>query len=132
MLLLYTRGFSRFVTATTALIATGWNESCRAKFMPLHEASRDYLKNKLYSDAEGVILYYHTAMPIVVQCEWSYGINQDGTILVQLVILLMLEREVPDWKNASYAESREAMRGQFRRILAFWLFQFHVNTSLSY
>jgi hypothetical protein len=31
---LYTRGFSRFVTSTTALIATGWSESCRAGFAP--------------------------------------------------------------------------------------------------
>ena len=26
---LYTEGFSRFVTSTTAPIATGWSESCR-------------------------------------------------------------------------------------------------------
>jgi hypothetical protein len=31
---LYTGGFSRFVTSTTAPIATGWNESCRAGFAP--------------------------------------------------------------------------------------------------
>src|ERR1035437_3664586 len=31
---LYTGGFSRFVTFTTAPIATGWNESCRAGFAP--------------------------------------------------------------------------------------------------
>src|SRR5574337_799276 len=31
---LYTRGFSRFVTSTTAPIATGWSESCRAGFAP--------------------------------------------------------------------------------------------------
>jgi hypothetical protein len=31
---LYTGGFSRFVTSTTAPIATGWNESCRTGFAP--------------------------------------------------------------------------------------------------
>lgn len=31
---LYTRGFSRFVTSTTAPIATGWSESCRVGFAP--------------------------------------------------------------------------------------------------
>jgi hypothetical protein len=31
---LYTGGFSRFVTSTTAPIATGWNESCRAGVAP--------------------------------------------------------------------------------------------------
>jgi hypothetical protein len=31
---LYTKGFSRFVTSTTAPIATGWSESCRAGFAP--------------------------------------------------------------------------------------------------
>jgi hypothetical protein len=31
---LSTGGFSRFVTSTSAPIATGWNESCRAGFAP--------------------------------------------------------------------------------------------------
>jgi hypothetical protein len=31
---LYTEGFSRFVTSTTAPIATGWSESYRAGFAP--------------------------------------------------------------------------------------------------
>ena len=31
---LYTRGFSRFVTSTSAPVATGWNESYRAGFAP--------------------------------------------------------------------------------------------------
>ncbi|GHU25880.1 hypothetical protein AGMMS50256_01510 [Betaproteobacteria bacterium] len=30
----YTRGFSRFVSSTTAPIASGWSESCRAGFAP--------------------------------------------------------------------------------------------------
>jgi hypothetical protein len=30
----YTGGFSRFVTSTTAPIATGWNGNCRAGFAP--------------------------------------------------------------------------------------------------
>src|SRR5665213_1215812 len=31
---LYTEGFSRFVTSTTAPIATGWSDSCRVGFAP--------------------------------------------------------------------------------------------------
>lgn len=31
---LYTEGFSRFITFTTASVATGWGESCRAGFAP--------------------------------------------------------------------------------------------------
>ena len=31
---IYTRGFSRFVTSTSAPVATGWNESCRTGFAP--------------------------------------------------------------------------------------------------
>lgn len=31
---LYTGGFSRFIASTTAPIATGWSESCRAGFAP--------------------------------------------------------------------------------------------------
>ena len=30
----YTEGFSRFVTSTTAPIATGWSDSCRAGLTP--------------------------------------------------------------------------------------------------
>jgi hypothetical protein len=35
----YTRGFSRFVAFTTALIATGWSESCRAGFAPAEKTA---------------------------------------------------------------------------------------------
>jgi hypothetical protein len=31
---LYTEGFGRFVTSTTAPIATGWSESCRVGISP--------------------------------------------------------------------------------------------------
>jgi len=34
---LYIRGFSRFVASTTALIATGWSESCRTGFAPVEK-----------------------------------------------------------------------------------------------
>ena len=49
---LYTEGFSRFVTSTTAPITTGWSDSCRVGFAPTerpclctaHRARRDRLK----------------------------------------------------------------------------------------
>ena len=34
---LYIRGFSHFVASTTALIATGWSESCRTGFAPVEK-----------------------------------------------------------------------------------------------
>lgn len=34
---LYIEGFSRFVTSTTAPIATGWSESCRVGLLPLKD-----------------------------------------------------------------------------------------------
>ncbi len=34
---LYTRGFSHFVTSMTALIASGWNDSCRVGLAPTEE-----------------------------------------------------------------------------------------------
>src|SRR5579859_7476707 len=48
---LYTRGFSRFVTSTTAPVATGWSNSCRVgsrprrdrAFFQAHEIVRPFL-----------------------------------------------------------------------------------------
>ena len=47
---LYIGGFSRFVTSTTAPIATGWSESCRAGVEPaeLPRLSTAHDKMKLY------------------------------------------------------------------------------------
>lgn len=33
-MMLYTEGFGRFVTSTTAPIATGWSDSCRVGISP--------------------------------------------------------------------------------------------------
>ena len=35
--ILYTEGFGRFVSSTTARIATGWSESCRVGSNPLRD-----------------------------------------------------------------------------------------------
>ena len=35
--ILYTEGFGRFVSSTTAPIATGWSESCRVGSNPLRD-----------------------------------------------------------------------------------------------
>lgn len=44
----------------------------------------------------------------IFQTEW----RKDGTIPSNAAIGLMLESEVPNWRNAVYSESWEDMRGQ--------------------
>jgi hypothetical protein len=38
MVILYIEGFGRFVSSTTAPIATGWSESCRVGLPPTGES----------------------------------------------------------------------------------------------
>jgi hypothetical protein len=46
---LYTGGFSRFITSTTAPIATGWNESCRTGFAPAGKPCLGTAQRKSYA-----------------------------------------------------------------------------------
>jgi len=45
---LYTGGFSRFVTSTTAPIATGWSDRCRAGFAPTEKPCLRTAHHKSY------------------------------------------------------------------------------------
>jgi hypothetical protein len=48
---LYTGGFSRFVTSTTAPIATGWSDPCRAGFAPAEKPCLRTAHRKSYAKA---------------------------------------------------------------------------------
>lgn len=59
-----------------------------------------------------VILYNESAVPILITCRWKNGLNEDGTIPSSAALGLLLEREVPNWRYATYSESWERMQGQ--------------------
>ena len=54
----YIEGFSRFVASTTAPIATGWSESCRAGFAPAE-------KQRLCTAHRTIVLYIQTKQEII-------------------------------------------------------------------
>ncbi|MCW6031601.1 hypothetical protein [Pantoea sp. JK] len=61
-----------------------------------------------------IVMYHQNAVPILIRCMWHSSIlDDDGTISSRAAIGLMLEREIPNWKNGIYCESWEDMRGQF-------------------
>ncbi len=60
-------------------------------------------------------LYHPNAHPILVKCVWSADVimNQDGTIPSSIAIPMLLEREVPEWRNAELAETWKSMAPYF-------------------
>lgn len=79
------------------------------------------IKRLKHSDAyisiekiEDVVLYHENAVPLLIKCHWHFSdrMEEDGTIPSNAAIGLMLESEVPNWRNAVYSESWEDMRGQ--------------------
>jgi hypothetical protein len=57
-----------------------------------------------------VEFYNSGTTPILVKCEWSRPLNMDGTIPLSIAIPLILEHEVPGWRQSSLAETWESMR----------------------
>lgn len=57
-----------------------------------------------------VQFYNADATPILVKCEWNDPLPSDGMIPLKIAISLILEKEVPCWKWASFAETWETMR----------------------
>ena len=60
-----------------------------------------------------VAFYYEGTTPILVYCEWKKPFPLDGTIPKSLAVPLMLEQEVPCWRDAQLAETWETMRPYF-------------------
>ncbi len=60
-----------------------------------------------------VQLYSSGATPILVSCQWIRRSLMDGMIPKSLAIPLILEREVPCWTWANFAETWETMRPYF-------------------
>ena len=78
---LCTGGFSRFVACTTAPIATGWNESCRAGFAPAERPCLCTAHKKYYvigqRQRRGSITKTGNAhlRRIAIEAAWSYRLK---------------------------------------------------------
>ena len=57
-----------------------------------------------------VKFYSPQATAILVKCEWSRGVGEGGIIPLSLAAPLMLEKELPEWREAVLAEPWKAMR----------------------
>lgn len=60
-----------------------------------------------------VQLYQPNATPILVSCTWKKQISDNGMIPASIAIPLLLQKEVPCWEWANYAETWETMRSYF-------------------
>lgn len=60
-----------------------------------------------------VKFYQSNANPILVRCDWSKPLQDDGMIPASLAIPLMLKKEIPCWEWSTYGETWETMRSYF-------------------
>jgi hypothetical protein len=65
-----------------------------------------------YLSAERLdVKFYHPdATQILVECRWGKPLTRDGTIPLSLALPLLLEKEVPRWREAEVAEPWDVMR----------------------
>lgn len=65
-------------------------------------------------DAEELdVQFYHpNAKPVLVTCQWRKPL-QYGLIPKKVAVPLMLQRELPQWQDSSFAETWETMRPYF-------------------
>lgn len=62
---------------------------------------------------EGITLYNEQAVPLLIRCEWNREWKEyDGTFNLRIVLGLMLEREIPNWRWSPFSESWDSMSGQ--------------------
>lgn len=58
-------------------------------------------------------LYSSSATPILVKCNWQKSLADDKTIPLSIAVPLLLEKELPHWRNAEVAETWDSMRPHF-------------------
>lgn len=79
------------------------------KNLPAHPAA--HINAERIEDA---LLYNDNTNPILVRCEWWKNVpSWDRTIPKSLAVPLILEQELPNWRNSHYAETWETMRPYF-------------------
>lgn len=60
-----------------------------------------------------VKLYAMNASPVLVTCKWARPMEFDGTIPLSVAAALLLEMEIPQWRDAQLAETWETMKPYF-------------------
>ena len=65
------------------------------------------------AEALDVQLYHPQATPVLVTCEWNNALPLGGMIPLASAMPLILESEVPHWRNSQVAETWETMRPYF-------------------
>lgn len=58
-------------------------------------------------------LYAMNAHPILVTCKWDRRMDMDGTIPLSVAAALLLEMEIPQWRDAQLAETWDTMKPYF-------------------
>lgn len=80
-------------------------------------SSVEKLSNKInypiYARILDVNLYHDKATTVVVSCDLDGELNDDGTFKKARAIGYMLEKEIPQWRDAQVAETWESMRPYF-------------------
>ena len=67
----------------------------------------------IFAKVLDVKLYNENATSVVVYCDLDGDFNNDGTFKKSRAIGYMLEREIPQWRDAQVAETWETMRSYF-------------------
>lgn len=102
------RGLDHFVLFRDAFLTIPYRgaetvvESVDAIRDPKHYVTAEILDIKLY---------HPEATPVIVKCEWPDRLSGDGTIPKRIAIPLLLEFELPRWRETEVAaETWETMR----------------------
>ncbi|MEH4624833.1 hypothetical protein PO369_14740 [Phytobacter diazotrophicus] len=83
------------------------------KILTSIEKIRHQANFPIYARILDVNLYHENATTVVVSCGLEGELNEDGTFKKARAIGYMLEKEIPQWRNAQVAETWENMRPYF-------------------
>jgi hypothetical protein len=75
---LYTRGFSRFVTSTTAPVATGWSNSCRVGSRPRRDRAF-FQAHKVISPRLHHLAALWQVLSMIVDSPYLFGVGPRST-----------------------------------------------------
>ncbi|MEN4874406.1 hypothetical protein [Kosakonia cowanii] len=107
------RGLDHTVYLTNGIITCPYKHAVEKLFSSVNAIcyKHDFVQINI-EEIEGIKLYHEQAIPILIRCTWSKGLEEDGTIPLRTALGLMLEREIPGWRWAQYNQSWETMKGQ--------------------
>lgn len=73
----------------------------------------DHRVAQIRAEVLDVPLYGEGTTSVLVSCEWARPLLEDGTVPPALVIPLLLESELPNWRLAQQAETWESLRSNW-------------------